>query len=100
VEANNGIRVGPVTVLVQEVARRRSAFEAARDLAASLLVLSDVETKDWLVSVHDLGPRGVLASRRFDSRHRAERARTDLVAVAATVDEPDSYDWPLALART
>jgi hypothetical protein len=97
---NNGIEVGPVTVLVREATRNRTAYEVVRDLAASLFFWQDVEGVDWLVSVHSNESREVVASRQFESRHRAHRARTDLVTVAEACDDLDAFDWKAALART
>lgn len=95
---NNGVRVGSLCVLVQPTGRRRNFVEMARDLAASLLLQSDVESNDWLVTVHEIDSGRVLASRRFDDRGRAERARALVVERAEDADDLDAFDWELALA--
>ena len=97
---NNGVQIGPVTVLVRETERKRTPFEMLKDVAIGLFFWQYQETVGWRVSVHSNETREVLASRQFDSKHRAERARADLVAVAQTCDDLTGYDWGIALTRT
>lgn len=95
---NNGVVVGDVHVLVRPTERDRSTYELLRDLAASLVLLDDLERAAWVVSVHpSTGP--VLAARTFPSRRRAQRARTDLVAAAEASEDLTTFDWVASLAR-
>lgn len=69
-------------------------------MAVGLLLSQYTETVDWLVTVHSNESRQVVASRQFDSKQRAERARTNLVAAAQEQEDLTGFDWELALART